>query len=73
MVGLSKRLTNLHSTTKTKDQVECGFLLDVVIGQSTAVLKLLPGEDQALLVWRDSLLVLDLRLNVIDSIRGLHL
>ena len=38
--------------------MECRFLLDVVVAESTAVFELLAGEDQALLVGRDSLLVL---------------
>ena len=44
-------------------EVKSGFLLDVVIGQGASVLKLLAGEDQALLVWGG---VLDLGLNVVD-------
>jgi hypothetical protein len=39
-----------------------------VIGQRATVFKLLASEDQALLVWRDTLLVLDLGLDVIDGI-----
>ena len=49
------------------------LLLDVVVGQRAAVLQLLAGENQALLVRRDALLVLDLLLDVLDSIRGLNL
>jgi len=48
-------------------------LLDVVVGECTAILELLSGEDQALLVRRDALLVLNLRLNVVNRVRGLHL
>ena len=48
-------------------------LLDVVIRQGAAVLQLLPGEDQALLVRRDALLILDLGLDVVDAIAGLDL
>ena len=39
-------------------------LLDVVVGERAAILELLAGEDQALLVGRDALLVLDLRLHL---------
>jgi len=53
--------------------VEGGLLLDVVIGQSPAVLELLTSEDQPLLVWGDSLLVLDLCLDVLDAIASLDL
>jgi len=53
--------------------MEGRLLLDVVIGESTAILQLLAGEDKTLLVRRDSLLILDLRLNVVDGIAGLDL
>merc|ERR1712122_137611 len=46
------------STTQTKHQVKSGLLLDVVIGEGPAVLKLLASEDQTLLVRGDSLRVL---------------
>jgi hypothetical protein len=52
VVGLL--LSLLGTTTETKDQVECGLLLDVVITESAAVLKLLAGEDETLLVGRDA-------------------
>ena len=48
------------TTTKSKDQMEGGLLLDVVVRKSAAVLELLAGEDQALLIGRDALLILDL-------------
>ena len=53
--------------------MESRFFLDVVIGEGAAIFKLLASEDQALLVRRNALLVLDLRLDVVDSIRGLDL
>lgn len=48
-------------------------LLDVVIAQGAAILELLPREDQALLVGRDALFVLDLGFDVIDGVAGLDL
>ena len=59
---------DLHTTTESQHQVQCGLLLDVVVGQGAAVFKLLASEDQTLLVGRDTLLVLNLRLDVVDSI-----
>jgi hypothetical protein len=53
--------------------VKGGFLLDVVVGQGPAVLQLLTSEDQALLIGRDTFLILDLRLDVIDGVAGLDL
>jgi hypothetical protein len=64
---------DLHTTTKTKDQVQSGLLLDVVIAQGAAVFELFAGEDQTLLVGRNAFLVLDLRLDVVDGIAGLNL
>ena len=53
--------------------MERGLLLDVVVGEGAAVLKLLAGEDEALLVGRDALLVLDLGLHVVNRVRWLDL
>ena len=49
------------------------LLLNIVVRQRTPVLQLLPSENQALLVRRDPLLVLDLRLHVVNRIRRFHL
>lgn len=49
------------------------FLLDVVVGEGTAILQLLTSEDQTLLVRRDSLLILDLALNIVDGVARLDL
>ena len=49
----------------------CIYLLNVVIAQSTAIFKLLAGEDETLLVRRDAFFVLDLGLDVVDGVRGL--
>ena len=64
---------DLHTTAQAQHQVERRLLLDVVVRQGAAVLELLAGEDQALLVRRDALLVLDLGLDVLDRVRRLHL
>ncbi len=44
-----------------------------VITQSPSILQLLPGENQPLLIRRDSFLVLDLGLDVIDRVGRFHL
>ena len=61
-----------HTATKAKHEVKSGLLLDVVVRESAAVLELLAGEDEALLIRRDSFLVLDLLLDVVDAVGGLH-
>jgi hypothetical protein len=53
--------------------MESRLLLDVVVGESAAILKLLASEDQALLVWGNALLVLDLGLDVVDGVGRLDL
>jgi len=58
----------LIATTQAQHQVEGRLLLDVVVGQSATVLQLLAGKDQALLVWRDTLLVLDLALDILNCV-----
>lgn len=62
-----------HTTTQSQNQVECGLLLDVVVGKGAAIFELLAGEDKALLIGGNALLVLDLCLDIIDRVRGLNL
>ena len=49
------------------------LLLDVVITQRASILKLLPREDETLLIGRDALLILDLCLDVVNGIRRLNI
>ena len=51
--------------------MEGGLLLNIVVREGATVLKLFAGEDQALLVGRDTFLVLDLGLDIVNGIRGL--
>merc|ERR550519_1417309 len=64
---------DLHSSPESEDQMEGGLFLDVIVGQGASVFQLFPSKDQPLLVWGDSLLVLDLRLDILDGIRRLNL
>merc|ERR1719461_2755937 len=63
----------LGASPQPEDKVKSGLFLDVVVGQSPPILQLLASEDQPLLVRRDSLLVLDLGLDILNRVRGLHL
>ena len=56
------------ATSKSENQVEGRLLLDVVIREGSAILKLLSSEDESLLIWGDALLVLDLGLDVVDRV-----
>ena len=63
----------LVATTKPEDEVKSRLLLDVVVAEGAAVLQLLSSEDEPLLVRGDSLLVLDLGLDVLDGVGSLNL
>ena len=62
-----------EATAETEHEVEGALLLNVVIRKSAAVLELLASEDETLLVRGDTLLVLNLRLDVVDGIGRLNL
>merc|ERR1719401_85239 len=71
--GLARKGLNedLHATAEAEHQVKSALLLDVVIRKGTAIFQLLSRKDQALLVRRDALLVLDFCLNIVDGVRRL--
>ena len=60
------------TSTQAQHQVKGRLFLDVVVREGSAILKLLSGEDQTLLIRRNSFLILDLGLNVLDTVRGLN-
>jgi hypothetical protein len=62
---------DLHTTSESQDEMESGLLLDVVVGEGSAVLELLTSEDESLLVWWDTFLVLDLSLDILDGVSWL--
>jgi hypothetical protein len=66
---LERRLDD--TATETEDQVESRLLLDVVVGKSAAVLELLAGEDQTLLIRGNALLVLDLGLDIVNLLQSI--
>merc|ERR1712126_664906 len=59
---------DLHTSSEPENKVESGLLLDVVVGQSPSILQLFTSEDQSLLVWGNSFLILDLGLHVLDGV-----
>ena len=52
---------------------QSAHLLDVVVGESSAIFELLSSEDQTLLVRWNSFLVLNLALDIVDGVGRLHL
>ena len=71
--GVDFFLSLLTTTSQSENQVKSGLLLDVVVRQSSTILQLLTGKDQSLLVWWDTLFVLDLGLDVVNGVGGLNL
>ena len=71
-LGVGLLLALLGSAAEAEDKVEGGLLLDVVVGEGAAVLELLSGEDEPLLIRRDALLVLDLGLHIVYGVRRLY-
>ena len=52
--------------------MESALLLDVVVAQCSTVFELLAGEDEALLIGRNALFVLDFGLDVLDRVTRFH-
>ena len=48
--------------------MESGLLLDVVVRESSSVFKLLSSEDETLLVWWNTFLILDLSLDILNCV-----
>merc|ERR1711868_179857 len=59
---------DLHTSSQSKNQMQSAFLLDVIIRKSSSVLELLSSKDQSLLVWRNSFLVLNLGLDILNGV-----
>lgn len=51
--------------------MQCRLLLDVVVAERAPVLQLLARENEALLLRRDALLILDLGFHILDGVAGL--
>merc|ERR1719198_1525085 len=63
----------VSTATEAQNQMESRLLLNVVIRQGAAIFQLLPCKDQSLLVRRNALLVLDLGLDIVNTVRWLDL
>ena len=75
MVGVMASFAGIgegHAATETENKVEGGLLLDVVIPQRPAVLQLLAGKNETLLVGGDAFLVLDFGLDHVNCVGGLY-
>jgi len=75
LLGLGENLLFplLTPSAETEHKVKSRFLLDVVVRKGAAILELFASEDETLLIRGDSLLVLDLGLDVVDGVRRLNI
>jgi len=64
---------DLHASPQPENEVKGRLLLDVVVGESPAILQLLASEDQPLLIWWNAFLILNLGLHILNGIRWLNL
>ena len=71
--GVDLFLALFSSSTEAQDQVQGGFLLDVVVAEGASVLELLSGKDETLLIGGDALLVLNLGLDIVNSVGRLNI
>merc|ERR1711953_24085 len=63
---------DLHTTPKTENEMKGRFLLDVVVRKCTSIFKLFTGENETLLIWWNTFLVLNFSLHVFDGIGGFN-
>ena len=65
-------MRGLLTTSQSKYKMQSTLLLDIIIRECTAILQLFPSKNQSLLVRWNSLLILNLTLDVINGIRRFH-
>merc|ERR1719232_1018692 len=63
----------MHSSPQPQDQVKSGLFLNIIVTQGAAIFQLFSGENQTLLIRRDSFFVLDFGFDVLDGVRGFDL
>lgn len=70
-LGKGRLDSNGSETTsaQTENEVQRGLLLDVIVGKGASIFELLARKDQALLIGRNSLLVLNFGPNL-NKVRG---
>jgi len=49
--------------------VKSGFFLDIIVSESSSIIKLFSSENKSLLVWRNTFFVLDLLFDVFNGVR----
>lgn len=65
-------MCSLDFLTQSENEVQCRFLLNVIVRQCAPIFELFTCKYQALLVWRDALLVLNFCFDVVDGVVCFH-
>jgi hypothetical protein len=63
---------DLHTSSKSQDQVESRFFLDVIVAESSSIFKLFTSENESLLIGWDSFFVLDFSFYVFNCISCIY-
>lgn len=64
---------DLHTSSKSENQVESGFFLDVIVREGSSILKLLSSKNESLLIWWDTFFILDFGFYIFNSISWLNI
>jgi hypothetical protein len=72
-LGEKRQRGIVDAPTQAQDQMQGRLLLDIVVAQRTSILELFAGKNEALLIRRNPLLVLDLGLDIVNRVRRLHI
>merc|ERR1719408_228466 len=64
---------DLHTSSKSENEMESGFLLDVVVGEGSSILKLLSSEDESLLIWWNTFFILNFGFDVFNGVGRLYI
>ena len=71
--GIVLLLLLFATTTKSEHKMKRGFLLNVIIRKGASIFKLLSSKNQTLLIWGDSLFVLNFGFDIFNGVRAFHL
>ena len=64
---------DLHTSSKSEDQVKSGLFLNIIVGKSSSIFKLLSSKDKSLLIWWNSFLILDLGFDILNGVSWLNI
>ena len=72
-LGVDLLLTLLSSSAQTEHKVKGRLFLDVIVAERATVLQLLSGKNKTLLIRRNTFLVLDLGLDILNAVSCLNI